>query len=224
MGLLKRRFFRLLGTEPDDPMLSELGEDANEVVESYLTEGTREAQLWMLAQGYDGWRKRSSALAWSGSDDADGGTYSDLPSDFLRAYGDGRESALRQANGDTWGRQITPRDDIRVGNGYYFRGSQVWLTRRAQPATTLYLEYHYKHPDFTGLADGDIDFPVDARSLIPTYGAERAMEENWLPGGPELQAKVERALLKAQRLALQVARQSKQPRQFRKAVRYGNHW
>ena len=55
---VKRAFFRLVDTESDDPELTLLSEDADEVVELLLTRGFRSAQRWMLEQGYQGWRKR----------------------------------------------------------------------------------------------------------------------------------------------------------------------
>ena len=219
----RRGFYRLCGTESDDPELTLHGEGDTEVVDFYLTDGSRNAQRWMLDMGYGGWRKRSSALSWTGTDATTGGRNSALPSDFLRAYGNERESCLREANGKPWGRQINPEEDRKRGNLFYFRGEQLWIARLASPPTTLYLEYHYTHPGWDGLVDGDIDFPKRARRLIIAEAANVAKEENWLPGGPEMELKIERALRRAQSAARSIARLTKQPRQFRRPRRAGNH-
>jgi hypothetical protein len=219
-------FYRLGGVTSDDDALTEQGEATDEVGYLYLTRGCRAAQRWMLSKGYSGWRKRSSALTWSGSDSTDGGRYSDIPADFLRLYGDRRRrSALVEADGKQWGVEVDPTEDDRTGNGYYLKNDQLWLLRGAGPPSTVYLDYHYKHPKWTAaLADADIDFPLDARWLIPAEAAEAAKEESWLPGGPEMEFKIERALAKAQREALGIARQSKAPREWKRPLRHGNRW
>ncbi|KKL25613.1 hypothetical protein LCGC14_2403520, partial [marine sediment metagenome] len=61
----RNAFYRLCGTESDDPELVLGGEGATEVVDLYLTDGCRNAQCWMLDMGYGGWRKRSSVLSWT---------------------------------------------------------------------------------------------------------------------------------------------------------------
>ena len=221
---VRNAFYRLCGTESDDTELTLQGEGDTEVVDLYLTDGCRNAQQWMLDMGYGGWRKRSSVLSWTGTDAANGGRDSTLPTDFLRAYGDERESCLHEANGNTWGAQISPERDRLKGNLFYFRGDELWLARLASPPTTLYLEYHYTHPGWDGLADGDIDFPKRARRLIVAEAANVAKEENWLPGGPEMEMKIERALRRARSEARGYSRQTKQPRQFRKVRRVGNRW
>ena len=160
---VKDAWYRMVGTEVDDPALTELGESADDVAYLYLTSGSREAQRWMLRMGYDGWRKRSSAMTtWTGSDATTGGRYNSLPSDFLRAWGNSRVSALVKANGDRWGQQIDPESEYRFGNNYYFRDENLWITRQAKPPTTLYLEYHYLHPSWSSSVT--IDFPLEAPS------------------------------------------------------------
>lgn len=220
----RNAFYRLCGTESDDPELTLQGEGATEVVDLYLTDGSRNAQRWMLDMGYGGWRKRSSALSWTGTDATTGGRYSSVPGDFLRAYGNERDSCLHKANGDRWGIQISPEDDRLKGNHFYFRGDELWITRNASPPTTLYLEYHYVHPGWDGLADANIDFPKRARRLIVAEAANVAKEENWIPGASELETKIERALMRARSEARSIARLTKQPRQFRRARRIGNRW
>ena len=215
---------RLTGTLADDDFFTQRGESANEVVETYLTRGARNAQRFCLKMGFGGWRKRSAALTWSGTDDTVGGRYTALPTDFLRAYGDRRFSALVNPNGDAYGQEIGPEESRQKGDGYYFRGEQLWLARGSSPPTTLYLEYHFKHPDWTGLADADIDFPMDARYLIVAEAANVFKEENGLPGFTDMETKIERALARAREEARDVVRPTKSPRQFRKPQRFGNRW
>jgi hypothetical protein len=219
---VKDAWYRLVGTNPDDAALTELGESEDDIAYQYLTRGCRKAQRYLLKQGYRGWHTRSSALSWSGTDAANGGQYTALPSDFLRAAGDERVSALREANGDPWGQQVDIRQGTLRGSGYYFKGDELWLTRGATPPTTLYLEYHTAHAAWTSVVT--IDFPLEVRALIVAEGADAAMEENWLPGGREMEAKIDRALKRARLEAQDFARPTRQPRQFRKVRRVGGHY
>ena len=218
-------FYRLVGTESGDDELELRGEAADDVAYIFLTRGSRTAQRWMIKMGYGGWRKRTSALTFTGSDDTDGGTKVALPNDFLRGYGNQRQSMLREANGKRWGQEIDPEDDHLRGDKYYIRGQELWLTRGASPPTTLYGDYHYTHPLWNAaLANTSIDFPTDARSLIPAEAAVVAKEENWVPGGEEMELKIERALKRAQEEARDVARPTKEPRKFRRPKRFANRW
>ena len=215
-------FYRLLGEESGDLQLVAQGEGDDDVAYLALTRGARQAQRWMLDMGYGGWRQRSSALSWSGTDSTTGGTYSALPTDWLKLYGNFRRSALVEANGDRWGQEINPEDDHLKGNLYYVRGEQIWLARTASPPTTLYVDYHYKHPTFaSGIT---VDFPMDARSLIVGEAGVAAMDENWLLGGPEMEAKILAFLERAREQARHIARATKQPRQMRKPLRVGNRY
>ena len=219
-------FYRLVGTESDDPELEARGETDDEVAYTFLTRGCRNAQRWMLKTGYGGWRARSSAITWSGTEAANGGRYTALPSDFLRAFGNKHISALREADGTPWGREVEAEDDRLYGDYYYLRGQEeLWIVRGAGPPSTLYLEYHYTHPLWdSSLDDADIDFPMDARYLIVAEAANAAKEENWLVGGAEMEQKIERALVRARLEAGDVARPTKSPRQMRKPYRIGNHY
>lgn len=225
--VLKHRqaWYRLVGTESGDQSLEEQDEATEEVAYLALTRGCRAAQRHMIRNGYGGWRKRSSALTFTGTDSADGGRKVALPSDCLRIYGNRRRSALVEANGDRWGREIDEEEDHLRGNYYYVRGEELWLGRTATPPSTMFLDFHYIHPEWnSSLADGDIDFPMEARPLIVATAATVAKDDNWLPGGIELEAKIDRALLRAQEEARDISRRSKQPRTFRKPVRIGNRW
>lgn len=215
-------FYRLVGTDSSDTALTEHGENTDDVAYQYLTRGCRTAQRNMLKMGYKGWRQRSDALTWSGSDATRGGRYCALPSDFLRTFGNKRRSAIVEANGERWGEQIDVEDDERYGDYYYIRDDQLWITRNASPPTTAYLEYHYQH---TAWASGiTIDFPTDARCLIVAEAANVAKEEDWLPGGAEMETKIERALIRAREEARGVARQTTQPREFKRPRRLANRW
>lgn len=220
-------FFRLVGTVSSGQELTEQGEDQDDIAYLNITRGCRKAQRWMLQNGFGGWRKRTATvLSFSGSDSVDGGRFTTLPSDFLRAYGDHRRSCLTEANGDRWGEEITEQEDHKKGDLFYFRGHELWLSRVASPPTNLYLDYHFIHPAWDdALQAGDgIDFPMEARYLIVAMAAETAMDDNWLPGGQELEGKIGRAVKRAQNEARHIARPTKQPRQFQKVRRFGNRW
>ena len=73
------RFYRLVGTVSEDQALVLHDEAVDAVAYEALTQGSRLAQLFMLDQGYQGWRKRTPALVWRGTDAADGGRYMPLP-------------------------------------------------------------------------------------------------------------------------------------------------
>jgi len=215
-------FYRLAGTTSDDDALTEHGEAANDVAWTFLTLGCREAQRWMLKCGSGEWRKRSSALSFSGTDAADGGRYATLPTDFLRAWGSRNESALVEADGDSWGQEVGSRDTQLKGDGYYLMGSTLWLTRTAAPPAVLYLLYHYVHPTWS--ASVTIDFPMDARLLIVAEAAQVAMAEAWLPGDAAMERKIEVAAMRARERARDLCRATKSPRTLRRAYRAGNRW
>lgn len=218
----KYAFLRLMGLEASDPALTELGEAADDVVYLYLTRGTDKAQRWMLKNGYAGWRKRSTALSWTGTDATTGGRYSAVPTDFMRAAGDHHLSPLVEANGDRWGQLIDDRDELAYGDYCYFRGEQLWISRGANPPTTVYLDYHYTHPVWTSLVV--IDFPLKARALIIAEAANCAKEEDLLPGGPEHEVKIDRAMRMAREEAMDVARTTRVQRRMRAPYRAGNRW
>lgn len=225
VALLREAFYRLVGTTSGDGGLTEQGEGDDDVAYIALTQGIRSAQRWMLSCGYGGWKQRSAALTFLGTDAADGGRYVARPTDFLRADGDFRRSALVEADGTRWGQQIDARDAIARGNYWYIDGEQLWLGRQASPPTPVYLRYHYRHPVITAvLADASIVFPVEARPLIVAEAANEAKEENWLLGGRELETKIERKLMRAREKARDIARPTKQPRQFQKPFKAASRY
>lgn len=219
-----RRFYRLVGSVPDDEQLTELGELTDDIAYEALTEGTWDAQITMLEMGYTGWRKRSGALTFSGSDEMDGGRYVDLPSDFLRAFGQdkGGRSALVEPSGRRWGAELTDEDDTVEGQGYYIKDEQLWLLRGASPPGTVYLDYHYAHPEWSPSVE--IDFPLRCRSIIAPSAARVAADENWLPGAADMEAKIERAYFKARERVRRYVRQTKAPRRMKRPPRFATRY
>ena len=129
-------FLRLVDTEADDPDLELHGETATDVIYVNLTRGFRQAQRWMIGQGYDGWRKRGGAItSWSGSDATTGGTYNDVPTDFLKAYGDKSRSALVKVNGDCWGIEVEPGVEA-AARKFGSRAEHPYQTRFTLSTTT----------------------------------------------------------------------------------------
>lgn len=227
VAIILKAFYRMVGATSSDPALVLNGESADDVAYQYLTRGCRVAQRYLLSAGFQGWRKRSTALTFSGADATDGGTYTTLPSDFLRAYGTSKKSALVQADGTRWGTEIGTEDEESFGPYYYFRGSstvpqQLWLARAAGQPSPLYLDYHYVHPVWSSVTT--IDFPLEVRALIQAQAAELAIGEEWVPLDAQGEAKLERALKKAQSEAREFAAQSKEPRSMRRPYRLANHY
>jgi hypothetical protein len=215
-------FYRLVGTESGDTELTLRDEAENDVAYLYLTRGARSAQRYMLRNGWGGWLKRSDVRTWEGTDDANGGRYTTLPPDFLRAAGDHSRSPLVEPNGDRWGGLVEQDQNEVRGNGCYIRGFRLWLLRGAQPPDVLHLEYHYRHAAWSDSVV--IDFPLQARWLVVAEAASAAKDESWLPGGPDLEIKIERAVQNARKEALDIARQTRAMKQLKKPRRYGNRW
>lgn len=219
-------FYRLTGSTSDDDGLTENGESTDDVAYLCLTRGARRAQMYLLESGLKAWRTRSEALSWSGADATDGGRYSALPSDFLRADGNRKgRSALVEADGSEWGVEVDATEDQIRGDAYYFTDEHVWITHSASPPTTLYLRYFKKHSTMAAdLADADLILPVDTRALSVAYAAEVAREESWFLLGPDAEVKIARAVKMAEMEAKAYCRRSKAPREFKKPTRYGSHW
>lgn len=219
VALILRTFYRLVGSSSSDPSLVANGEAADEVAYGLLTRGCRNAQQWMLDNGYSGWQVRSSALSWSGGDDTVGGRYSALPSDFLRAFGDKKVSALEEADGKRWGQQTEDENDWWEGDYWYLREEELWITKRAQPPSTLYLRYHHRHPVWS--AGTTIDFPLLGRPLIPAEAAFLATGEEWFVGDA---GQVMGARNAARDEVRRHMRRTHEPRQLKRPSRYGNRW
>jgi hypothetical protein len=205
-----KAFYRLVGTVSGDQGLRENGESADEVAYLSLNHGVEAAQRFMIANGMtERWLIRSSALSWSGSD-ATGGRWSALPADFLR-FGktDRADSSLMEEDGRRWGAEVTADQNQILGNHYYLRNDRLWLTKGASPPT-LYLEYMYRHPEFTSSVT--LDFPIEARALIIALAANHAMSEGWFPGLNE--SRIARNVEFWRGQARTVARRSRQPRKM----------
>lgn len=226
---VRAAFYRVVGSTSDDDGLVENGETAGDVALLCLTRGFRAAQRWMIAKGMAGrWRKRSDALTWTGTDATLGGRYSALPSDFLRLAGQDRpgkrkRGAIVEANGDPWGWEATADEDHLEGDYYYLKNDQLWIARRASPPATVYFDYHYEHPALTATTT-EFDLPSDAIWLGIYEAADVARAESWFPLTGEQDLKIMQALDRARRDAKDIARQSRQPAQFKRPTRYGTRW
>jgi hypothetical protein len=184
---VRAAFYRLVGTTSTDDTLSENAEAANLVADMCLTHGFERAQMFMIGCGMtERWRARSSAItSWSGADSTDGGRYkalSDITTDFLRFSGkkmDPRYSSLMAANGDRWGVEIDADYDVLTGNVFYLKNEQLWIGVGSVPYTTLYLDYQFRHPEFT--TGVTINFPGGAIGLCVAYAALHGSTENWYP-------------------------------------------
>ena len=231
LASLKRAFYRLLDTESDDPGLTEHDNTSEETAEQLLTYGAHDAQDFLLEAGRgDLWIKETTVGGnWSGSDTSDGGRYQALPSDFLRLAGDERVSALREPDGDMWGRLVdwdTMRK--RLSGNYYWiesdpsdpNSGRLWIARAANPPNDLEMAYHYRI-DLTG---DPVAFPSADRPLIVAYAGHRAVHEPWAPGGSELFQKVTRNLEFQKSQSRRRNRTSRQPRQMRQLRGAGTHW
>lgn len=217
-----RAFYRLVGSVSGDSALLERGEASNdEVAYEALTRGCWAAQRYMLSQGYQGWRKRGTAISWTGTEASDGGRYVSLPNDFLRAYGNGDVSCLVEAGGTRWGQEIKAENDFWKGDYFYFRGTKLWITRDANPPGTIYLEYHYQHPTWT--SGVTIDFPTEVLPLVVAEAAYAVKDEDWIPDN-ETPQRIESARITARKEAIEYSRQSKKPRSFRKRTVFGSRW
>lgn len=209
VALILKAFYRLVGTTTSDAALVEQGESADDVAYLCLNHGTEAAQRFMISCGMvERWRKRSSVLSWSGSDAADGGRYSTLPTDFLRFSMSGEQSSLMTANGERWGQEITADYDAMQGNFYYLKNDQLWIAVGASPPGSLYLDYQFRHPDFT--SGVTINFPAEARGLCVAYAAQVALADAWFPDINE--ARVLRNVAFWEREARKISRRSRAPR------------
>lgn len=224
LASMQRAFYRLTDTASDDDSLIEHDDSSLEAVNQFLQYGANDAQDYLMDCGLsDRWVKPHTAItSWSGSDSADGGRYVSLPSDFFRLSGDGMTSALRQADGTRWGQLMDFRDRFRVrGNRYWLQNEQLWIARGANPPASLLVDYHFRLPT---LSSSTVDFPTEDRPLIVAYAAERAMEDSWLPGGPEMEAKIRNKVRICEQRAFRRSRRSRAQRKLRPKPTIGTHY
>lgn len=232
----QRAWYRLVGITSADDSLVEQGEVVGDVVLLALTRGYRACQRWLIDNGLrERWRKRSTAITWSGSDAADGGRYVDLDDictdgtsppneDFLRLDGNYTDrSALVTADGTQWGQEVSPDFDSVRGSFYYLKNDQIWLTKSAAPPSPVYARYYYTlQPISAGTTL--FDMPMDARWLAVAEAADAAVKEQWVPGGDAVEARVGRALQRAREEARRLIPRTREPRKMRHVTVYGSHW
>lgn len=226
LGSWKRELWRLLNTSASDEALTE-HDDADIELEAVLVacqHGLDAAQEWLLANGLAGWWvTRSSALTWLGAD-ATGGQYTTLPDDFRRLAGDHNRSAMVNSDGIPWGQLVEWEDRHKAGRGYFFRDGKLYLLRRANPPSDLYLEYVRRLTIPSDDTTTFTEFPRWALPLIPAYAAEYLMDEAFLAGGQELEAKVARRLARLQQKTINQLRLHQGPRRMRSDPVLGNRY
>ncbi len=221
---LLRELANLIDADLNDDAATEYDSTAGEQLYLLLNRGAKNAQDFLIRAGYgEYWLTTSAALTWTGTDATTAGRYSDLPSNFRRAYGDRHESPLRQADGTQWGREIHPRDRLRyAGDFYYFTGNRIWVTRQAALPDPLYLDYLKK---VDTLADStDADFPEDDRELIPAFAAVEASRKSWFNGGLEEKQALMKHLRALKHEVYSRLRPSRQPRSPRHAPAIGTRY
>lgn len=220
-------FYRLVGSTTSDDALTEQGESTDEVAYHCLTQGIWRAQRYMIGEGMQGrWLARSSAItSWTGTDAADGGTYTTLPADFLMLSGDEKRSALVEADGTPWGKQVGEDRRYYMGDYFYLRDEQLWLAKKARPKATLYIEYEARHAALaSGTLDADIDFPLEARPLVISEAADYGIEDGWCVRDEAGKQAVSNRLEKDKRAASRIAKQSREPRKTKPATMIGTRY
>jgi hypothetical protein len=221
---LKRALYRLLDTDDDDDDMIE-HDHASQTLEGIhllLQQGAESAQLYMIDKGFEEfWLTSSSAISLTGSDPD---RYVTLPTDMIRLYGDDQNSALRSSTGARWGTLIDSKDRYRCrgSNAYYLRNERLYVTTGASLPSGTLIDYIYHIPILAD--DSDVDFPDNDRPLIVAFAAVHAMQENWLPGGQEMEAKLERNLLRRKNESYRRARRSQKPKTVDAGRMIGDHW
>lgn len=220
---LRRDFYALTGTSADDDGLNEYDVAANERVHRHIQAGLWDAQEYVLAHA-DPERWLSTSPALSFTTQADGSQRAALPSDFLRLAGDEKQSALWHGNGVRWGNLVDASRRTRAyGSQYWLQGEYLYVARGGSPPSGLVMDYHHRHAvledDTTAL-----DFPVTDRSLIVAFAADHAKHEAWLPGGPEMLAKIQNNLGQRKLDAWRRARRTRSPQRRHAPDVTGSHW
>ena len=224
LASLQRAFYRLTDTAADDDSLIEHDDSTLETVNQFLQYGLNDAQDYLMDCGLsDRWVSQATAItSWSGTESDDGGRYKARESDFFRLAGDDMTSALRKIDGTRWGNLVDFRDRFRVrGNRYWLQSTNLWIARGANPPASLIYDYHHRLPT---LSSGTVDFPSEDRPLIVAYAAERAMEDSWLPGGPEMEAKIRNKVRTCEQRAFRRSRRSRTQRKLRPKPTLGTHY
>jgi hypothetical protein len=227
---LRRGLLRLLAMSTSDGSLAEHEATGGDTLNHFIQHGVWEAQSYLLSHvDPDRWRKRSSAITWSGADSTDGGRYVELASDFLRLYGNRERSALVEADGKRWGRQLdTPLDRYEVRGDYYWvdrtsNADRLWIAKAASPPTTLYYEYNYRHPTFSDDSTA-AEFPSQHTPLIVAFAADYAAHHPFFPGGDELRGAIARNLAYWKASVYVGARRTREPRKVKSGNVIGTRW
>lgn len=225
---IRRGVYRLTNLDDDDAAMIEHDASSLEGINIMVHEGLNDAQEWMLRAAYpDPWLVVGTDVVVSGSDSDAGGRYMDLESDFLRLFGDENATAFYVPGNPPryWGRQLPgPREGRHIrGDGYWVEGDRVRFTRNAKIKNNLVYDY-IKKPDEP--ADGtNIDFPEIDRGLVVAFAARHAMENNFLPAGPEMETKIARNLQFRKTQAWKRARRTTAARKLQKPnVSSATHW
>jgi hypothetical protein len=221
---LVRAFYRLTNTDATDDALIEHDPAgfALEAVYQALQYGVWDAQEYLIERGMrDRWVKSTAALSFT-DEAVTGFQYTDLPDDLLRVDADDERTGIRRAN-ERWGQLIHIDDRWRGrGNYYWTQNERLYLARSANPPANLYLDYFFRHDTLAD--DTTVDFPERERPLIPAYATVRAMAESWLPGGPEMEVKLQRNLDFLKSLAGRRIRRTRSPQKVRPQRVIGTHW
>ena len=224
LASLQRAFYRITDTASDDDSLIEHDDSSLEAVNQFLQYGLNDAQDYLMDCGLsDRWVSQATAItSWSGTESDDGGRYKALESDFFRLAGDDMTSALRKIDRPRGGSRGDFRDRCRGrGNRYWLQGTNLWIARGANPPASLIYDYHHRLPT---LSSATVDFPSEDRPLIVAYAAERAMEDSWLPGGQEMEAKIRNKVRTCEQRAFRRSRRSRTPRKLRPKPTLGTHY
>ena len=226
----RRALLRLLAMGTSDGSVAEHEASAGDTLNHIIQHGVWEAQNWYLNNvDPERWRKRSSAITWSGADATDGGRYVALASDFLRLYGTRERSALVEADGARWGYLIDPIDRYEVRGSYYWIDAtsvgveRLWIARSASPPATLYYEYTYRHPTFTDDVTA-AEFPLQDAPLIVAFAGQYAMHHPFFPGGEELKGSIRENLKFWQTQCYVRGRRSREPRKVKSNRTIGTRW
>lgn len=207
-----------MNSGPDDDGLAEGFASADEHANSYIQQGLDSAQAWTI-EVCDPlrWLSAFGAPLEFQTDDPMG-LYVPLPDNFLRLSGDAYHSAIIQPNGLPWGQEIQdPRERhwMNRSRGYYLANNRLYLAHKSQkPPRCSVVEYHFRH---AVLADDTtlIDFPLQDRWLIVAFAAWHAVKDDWVPGGGEMQGKIEQDLDHWKREIAKRQRRTRKPRRIR---------
>lgn len=225
---IRRGIYRLCNLSDNDAAMVEHDAASLEGINQLIEEGLYDAQEWLLRARYaDPWVVVGQAVTVLGSHSDPEGKYIELEDDFLRLMGDENASALYVpgTRRRSWGRQRHGTRDGRMarGSGYWIEGGRIRLANNARPPSNLVYDYIRK-PD-PPEDEVPIDFPETERPLVVAFAAVHAMENNFLPAGPEMEMKILRNLERRKGMAWKRARRTTAPRRIRRPhTLAASHW